>query len=180
MGLRRALKIVGDLDLEDVSPTSLTRRPAPAIASPWAAGQLESIVWADIYGTDAECLPLTRAAPMRVPAVARARTLITSTLSGCPLVALRGEEVVDPQPTWLYRTDGPVPPQARILWTIDDVLFGGWCLWAVERDVDGHVIDALRVPPPCGSSTQTASSAVGGIVPDPDSVGSSAGRTRES
>ena len=31
--------------------------------------------------------------------------------------------------------------------TIDDLIFNGWALWAVERDTDGNITAAIRVPP---------------------------------
>jgi hypothetical protein len=119
-------------------------RSAPSIASPWSTGQLATIVWGDLFGVEA--MPVTRAEAMAVPALARARHLLTTTIARLPLHAYRDAELVDPQPTWTYRTDGPVSPFHRMLWTVDDLIFTGWSLWAVDRDADGHVITADRVP----------------------------------
>lgn len=91
-------------------------------------------------------LPITRAAAMRVPAVKRARTLIVGSIARCPLVAYRGEARLEDGPAWLDRTDGPISPFTRMVWTVDDLLFHGWSLWAVERDESGHVLAADRVP----------------------------------
>lgn len=91
-------------------------------------------------------LPLTRAAAMRVPAVKRSRNLIVGSTARCPLVARQGEDILAPGPTWLDRTDGPISPFTRMAWTVDDVLFHGWSLWAAERDEAGNVSSADRVP----------------------------------
>lgn len=139
MGTRRALRLARAIDAADWSG-----RVHPEILSPYAPNGLTSIVWADIFGVDAH--PVNRAEAMAVPAVARARHLLTTTIARLPLRAYRTDILVDPQPTWAYRTDGPVSPYHRMLWTIDDLIFTGWSLWGVERDTEGHVTSAGRVP----------------------------------
>lgn len=118
-----------------------TRRARPA--SPWAAGALEQIVAADIFGTGA--MPMTRAEAMTVPALANARWLIAPVLGRHPLAAYRGEEQID-TPAWLYRTNGVTAPQMRMTWTIDDLLFTGYSLWRVERGAKGTILAGDRVP----------------------------------
>lgn len=117
---------------------------APQIRSPWSTGQLSRIVWADVFGTESQ--PVTRREAMSVPAVAKARLLITA-LSSNPLRAYKGDAEVSPQPGFLYRTNTQVHPTVRMLWTLDDLIFGGWSLWAVERGTRGAILDAVRVPP---------------------------------
>ena len=46
----------------------------------------------------------------------------------------------------MTRTDGQQSPAWRMTWTIDDLLFHGFSLWGLERDVDHRVIRASRVP----------------------------------
>ena len=116
-----------------------------AVASPFAGpSHLNQVVWPDIMG--AEWLPLTRAEAMAVPAVARARGLITGSIARLPLEAVKDGETLDPAPLWMHRTDSPLPPYHRMLWTVDDLVFYGYSLWAVTRDVHGQVIRADRVP----------------------------------
>lgn len=112
---------------------------------------LETIVWADLVGID--LLPLTRAEAMAVPAMARARHLLAGSIAGCPLVAIARQAdgsdltLTPPDaPTWTYRTDGDVSPWHRMLWTVDDLIFSGWSLWAVDRGSDNAVTRADRVP----------------------------------
>lgn len=114
------------------------------LLSPWSVGDLSAIVWADVLGTDV--LPMVRAEAMSVPAMARARHLVAGSIASCPLVAYTGSTRLDPGPAWLYRSDGPVSAYHRMLWTVDDLLFHGWSLWAVERGADNAVIRAGRVP----------------------------------
>lgn len=113
------------------------------VKSPWSTGHLERIVWADILGT--ENLPVTRAEAMGVPAIARARHILVSTISECPLVTLRGEGPGSPTP-WLQHTSTTTSPQHRMAWTVDDLIFYGWSLWIVGRDKAGTITDAARCP----------------------------------
>lgn len=117
-------------------------RPAMRLVSPWSSSDLETIVWSDIFGADD--LPVTRAECMAIPAVAKARHLIAG-VSRFPLQTYRGD-VELPNSTWIYRTDTQEPPQLRMMWTLDDLLFYGWSLWAVERGTNGAITDAMRVP----------------------------------
>lgn len=117
--------------------------PNQVIASPWSAGQLSSIVYSDIFGGTYK--PVTRADAMRVPAIVKGRALIVGTLSRQSLAKFRGAERVESDP-WMYRSASPVPPSTRMLWTLDDLIFYGSSLWAVERGTRGQVTDAARVP----------------------------------
>lgn len=125
-------------------------RVTPQLAAPaaWGSGaQLQSIVWADVTGSD--YAPLTRAAAMAVPAVAKARHLLVSTIAALPLVDLMGDTVQPVQPTWMTRTDGTLSPWHRMAWTVDDCLFFGWSLWAGKRGAttDGAgLLECARVP----------------------------------
>jgi hypothetical protein len=125
------------------------------VVSPWAGpSNLHKIVVDDIFGQDTTTV--TRAQAMAVPAIAKARHMVCVTLARQPLLAYRAGEVDengDPvpmaeQPAWLRRTDEPGAPSPfhRLLWTIDDLMFHGWSLWAVKRGSEGQVLDAMRVP----------------------------------
>ena len=133
----------------------------------WTTSSLEPVVWSDLLGPGVDA-PLTRAAAMRVPAVARARHLICGTIAKLPLEALRGDEVVPDQPYWMYGTDGQAgewsaarltasgitaqSPWWRMLWTVDDHLFHGMSVWLITRrnapDPGGRALPSrmLRIP----------------------------------
>lgn len=129
----------------------------------WTTGSLERVVYADVFG-DLEGLPLTRAAAMMVPAVARARHLTASTIARLPLEAFRTDERVEPAPYWMQGTDGQAgrytpaeltrrgliaqSPWGRMLWTVDDLLFYGLSAWLVtdRYTTDGRPSRMLRIP----------------------------------
>lgn len=111
------------------------------LESPWASPN-------HLVTVDAPNAPLrvTRSLAMSVPAVARARRIIVGSIARCPLEARIGGERADTQPLWIDRTDGVQSPFFRMAWTVDDLLFHGFSLWSLERDYDGRVIRADRVP----------------------------------
>ncbi|MGV8965335.1 MAG: phage portal protein [Cellulomonas sp.] len=112
--------------------------------SPWSAGSLTKFAWSDILGADATFV--TRAEAMKVPSIVKGRALIVGTLSRQPLAKFRGAAMQAPD-SWMYRTNTDVSPQVRMLWTLDDIIFGGSSLWAVERGAGNRITDAVRVPP---------------------------------
>lgn len=120
------------------------------IASPWGStDHLYRVVAADLFGADVT-QAITRDAAMKVPAMARARHIVAGKLAAAPLRALAGDTELADQPTWLYRSDAATAPYHRMLWTVDDLIFHGWSLWALRRaartDRVGAVLDAVRVP----------------------------------
>lgn len=116
----------------------------PVIRSPWSTGSLSPWVISDILGVENRAV--TRADAMRVPAIVKGRALIAGTLSRFPLAAYRLSERIE-TPAWLFRTAGAVSPSQRMLWTLDDLIFGGVSLWMVERGTRDQITDAVRVLP---------------------------------
>ena len=117
------------------------------LASPYTPGMATSILAADWLGAQADLLPVSRVQAMTVPAVVAARNLICVPTSRGFLEAFRYDRRLTTQPRWLTRTDSDVPPQTRLLWTLDDLLFGGFAVWGVDRDSAGRIGDAVRIPP---------------------------------
>lgn len=114
------------------------------LVSPWQGDTLAQIVYSDHFNPGSDIINRTTA--MQVPAVARGRSLIVSAIADAPLVALRKDERLETQPTWLYRSSTAISPWQRMAMTVDDLIFHGVSLWAVERGADGFPIDAMRVP----------------------------------
>jgi hypothetical protein len=131
-------------------PTPAAEVLAPSrrarIASPWSPGMSATIMAAEWLGADLDLVPVSRDQAMRVPAVVAARNILCTTLAQGALKAFRGSREI-PAPAWCYRTNSDIPPQLRLLWTVDDLLFGGFSLWWVSRAAGGQLLDAVRVPP---------------------------------
>ena len=134
--------------LPELLAASSATLPPVHLASPWAPSpnHLHPIVVGDVF--DLAHQTMTRDAAMKVPTVARARRLICTTIPRFPLVAIgRDGEPLDEQPPFLTRSDGTLSTYHRVLWTVDDLMFHGWSLWAVRRYADtGKVSAAERIP----------------------------------
>ena len=126
------------------------------IASPWSSSDLQRIVFEDIFGE--EIPQNTRSVSMRIPAVARARGLLVSTIARLPMVQLGVDEQIPPltdaaaraafrdaQPTWLYRSDDGTSPQHKLAWTVDDLIFYGWSCWWRTNGADGFPLSTQRI-----------------------------------
>jgi hypothetical protein len=136
----------GDLD----PPDDYARQTGIAAPPSWGDGsQLAQLWWTDVFGPDvvAQFGWIDRHRAMGVPALLRARNLLATTIARMPLQVLRGDAVVDPQPSWCTRTDGTSSPFHRLTWTVDDLLFYEGSLWRGERDAAGREFLTLtRVP----------------------------------
>lgn len=115
-----------------------------APSSPWISASLSRVALADAAGIRLE--GVDRAEAMKVPAVARGRGLIVGHLAKLPLDQWDAAGTQQATPAWLTSTRTVQSPRARMAWTIDDLIFTGLSLWAVERDTGGQITDAMRVP----------------------------------
>lgn len=117
------------------------------VVSPWAdSSNLQAIVWADYLEGTHE--PVTRTEAMSIPAIKRARLIITSDAARSPLGVLDADD--QPQEAaWLHSSGVGVSPQHRIVWTVDDLIHYGWSLWLVQRaapDTSAQIQEAARCP----------------------------------
>lgn len=119
----------------------------PGVMFPWSASShLQALVYKDIYGTDTSDI-VTRDLAMRVAPIKRGRAVIVGRLADLPAELgefINGEFVADEhQPGWLTHTTSiATTPWYRSKTTLDDCLFDGWSLWAVDRDDAGNITDA--------------------------------------
>lgn len=122
-----------------------------ALSSPWISGSLSRVALADAAGIRLD--GVERAECMKVPAVARGRGLIVGHLARLPLTLWQvnaadpsgDSDVQLPTPAWLNSTRTLQSPRMRLAWTIDDLIFTGLSLWALEWAGD-EITDAARVP----------------------------------
>lgn len=87
------------------------------LASPWRASshleKLTPLVLADVFGTD-RAIPMDRAGAMQVPALARARGLIVSTIARVPLVARAADGSAVDIP-WINSTDTEITDRKSVV-----------------------------------------------------------------
>ncbi|WP_036953361.1 phage portal family protein [Luteimicrobium xylanilyticum] len=120
----------------------------------------------DVFGV--ETIPPTRREAMSIPAVVRARNIVCL-LGRQPLHTYRDADQVK-DPAWLYRTSTFVPPQMRMIATLDDLFFYGWSLWAVERGAAGQIVDAMHVHADRWDFDEFGRVRVGEQLADPEQV----------
>jgi hypothetical protein len=137
------------------------------IATPWGSSDLSRWVWSDILGADVPSN--SRAAAMRLPALARGRNLIVSSIAGQPMRLLTGETVEAEQPSWLTQTGDGSSPQIRNGWTVDDLIFYGWSCWSRHFDGDEWVA-ASRINYGDWVINADMQVEVNGVPVDPESV----------
>lgn len=129
--------------------TQALEQPKP-YRSPFVTSNLTKVATDNFLGLTATQISRTDA--MKIPPVTRGRGLICGTLSRYPLALFeyQGAEVngkrLEPLP-FMTSTKTNQAPSQRMLWTLDDILFLGMSVWAVERDKDGNILDAIRVLP---------------------------------
>jgi hypothetical protein len=135
-----------------LGPTD-ANRPTPELGSPWAdSSNLEPMVWMDLVG-NLESVPVSRAAAMAVPAIARARGMVCNTLGRLDLFPVdrrTGDELPLDSDTARF-LECPDPEQPRfitITWTVDDLVFVGVSWWLVlARYATGKPRAARRILP---------------------------------
>lgn len=125
----------------------------PGVIFPWSptGNNLHALVYSDIYGASADAMAVVdRDAALRVAPIVKARAVITGRLADLPLElgTIEGGDFIadDDQPDWLTQTgDIATTPWYRMAYTLDDLLFTGWSMWAVDRDTNGAITAADRL-----------------------------------
>jgi phage portal protein BeeE len=97
-----------------------------------------------------------RAQAMKVPSIARARTIHASIIAAMPLKMYREQwneteremDYIDIAPrSWLRRPDPALPYETLMAWTFDDLFFTGRAFWFIaSRTADGFPASFQRLP----------------------------------
>ena len=132
--------------------SSLATQGTETLVSPWALDHgLERMVISDLYPEGVENLPLTRAAAMRLPALAKGVRIITTTIARCPLTASRGTQTVD-APLFTQLTPG-VPNSVVIAAMLDGLIFHGRAWLVVTAWLSTGYPRHVRVVPEAEAET---------------------------
>lgn len=124
--------------------STIERSASSGMLSPWSSGELQKLVWSDVF--DTVPTTITREEALSIPSVSKARSVLLSLIADKPLRAYKGDALAPTQPAWMHRTDGDISPWLRMAHTLDDLMFHGWSLWAVSRGAASQVTNAARVP----------------------------------
>ncbi|TDW50992.1 phage portal protein BeeE [Curtobacterium sp. PhB42] len=110
------------------------------------SSSIKPLVISESLGIEIDSVPMDRGIAMSIPSVSKGQHLLTSMIARFPLRALDENGAIPDQPTWLYRTNGDVSPYARMVATIDDLIFHGRSLWLTSRGAAGQILEAEWVP----------------------------------
>lgn len=115
------------------------------IATPWGSSDLARLVADDVFGGTAP--HNTRERAMRIPAIARARNVVCTTVARFPLAVLRGATKLEgiEAPTWSYESSQVQTWAHRLAWTVDDLMFYGWSCWSRANQADGTPARFTRI-----------------------------------
>lgn len=118
------------------------------VESPWADdSHLVTLTLADVFGTDTSGIVINRKTAMSIPAIAKARNLIATSIGRMPLVAEKNNRPLKNQPSMLAQMQAGVPNFHTIVWIIDGLFFYGRAfLLITERNANGS-IKTLRFAP---------------------------------
>lgn len=142
MGIRDAIRAIAHAPATIAAAHDTLSGPA----SPWAQwpshlAHIDVPEWTGEYEW-----PVTRAEALRIPAVARARKLLCGTIGRMPMRECDAAGPVAIQPPWIDRTDRALSPFHRTAMMVDDLMFEGWALLAVERADNMSVLALDYVP----------------------------------
>lgn len=109
---------------------------------------LERLTIESVYGTPPDdSLVINRATALGIPAVAKARTIMTSSIARMPLMAVKAGEPVPTQPSLLKQLTKGTTNFDVLTWIIDAMIFYGraWLI-VTERDARGTPLFVQVVP----------------------------------
>lgn len=119
------------------------------IVSPWQdSSSLAHIAYSELFSGGADIVD--RTAAMRVAPIKRGRAILVGSIADLPLQSGAWTEgawvSANRQPAWLNSTKTIESVWDRMAWTVDDLMFYGWSLWALERSEAGTITAGARVP----------------------------------
>lgn len=149
MGVMGLIDLLRGRRIEAAASDLIPPRPGFETVSPWQDNDvLQRLIVEELYGLEHQ--PVDRAMAMSLPAVARARHILTTTVARMTIKAMTGHAESPEQP-WIVTQ--PEVNRSRFLtwvWTIDAQIFYGRAWWVcVERDApsDGGRARRFRLVP---------------------------------
>ncbi|MDZ5145339.1 hypothetical protein [Microbacterium testaceum] len=117
-------------------------------ADPWASEtSVAALVYSDIFGSTADAV--TRETAMSIAPVKRGRAILVGSIADLPLESGSFRSGVwtpaARQGTWFNQSTTAQTAWHRMAHTLDDLIFHGWSLWALNRSEAGTILDAVRV-----------------------------------
>lgn len=89
-------------------------------------------------GVDGTAVPINRKTAMSIPAIAKGRNLIATSIARMPLVAEKANRPLATQPSFLVQLQNGVPNFTTVSWIVDNMIFFGRAFLTIEeRNANG-------------------------------------------
>ncbi|UVJ37979.1 phage portal protein [Arthrobacter sp. CJ23] len=120
------------------------------LASPFTDNSgLERLTFESLYGlpSDASNVPITRKTAMSIPAIAKSRSLIATSIARMPLIAEKAQRPLATQPSFLNQLQAGVPNFQTVTWIVDGLIFYGRSFLLIEGRQSNGLPASLRLVP---------------------------------
>ncbi|MFE4078213.1 phage portal protein [Paenarthrobacter sp. YIM B13468] len=120
------------------------------LESPFAdASGLERLTFESLYGLPADNtnIVINRKTAMSIPAIAKARNLVCTSIARMPLIAEKAQRPLDNQPTFLTQIQTGVPNFQTVSWIVDGLIFYGRAFLLIEGKQSNGLPSSLRFVP---------------------------------
>lgn len=126
------------------------------IASPFATdNSLEELTMNHLLlNSDESVIPINRKTAMSIPAIAKGRNLISTTIARMPLVAEKNNRPLATQPPFLTQLQNGVPNFTTIAWIVDGLIFYGRSFLLIEERTSTGQPKSFRFVPEWEAETE--------------------------
>jgi phage portal protein BeeE len=98
-------------------------------------------------GTDSTTVPINRKTAMSIPAIAKGRNIISTSIARMPLVAEKNNRPLATQPSFLVQLQNGVPNFTTLAWIVDGLIFYGRAYLLIEDRASNGAPKSFRFVP---------------------------------
>ena len=126
-----------------------------ALVSPWSDNdQLEQLTMNSLFSVDPQAIPVNRKTAMSIPAVAKGRNIVATSIARMPLIAEKNNRPLATQPAFLTQLQNGVPNFTTVSWIVDGLIFYGRAFLLIEERQANGVPKTFKFVPEWHAETQ--------------------------
>lgn len=140
--------LFGAADMPAQQELSASYIEAGALASPWSDNDsLETLTLNHLFSVDPNTIVVNRKTAMSIPAIAKGRNLIATSIARMPLIAEKNQRPLATNPAFLNQLQNGVPNFQTVSWIVDGLIFYGRSFLLIEeRQANGQPKSFQFVP----------------------------------